>query len=67
MTTLRCISFFLCTLFAATSLAAESTAALERSIGRVILESDKYPHGAHFVSAASDRDYKSIRKLPPRR
>lgn len=53
----------LCVLLATADAAGQTSATLERSIGRVILESDKYPHGAHFVSAAIEREHNRIRKL----
>lgn len=51
-------------LLSATSIACSSTAILERSVGRVILESDRYPYGAHHVSTAIEREYENVRGLP---
>lgn len=42
----------------------DDPAALERSIGRVILESDRYPHGSHRVSEAIEQEYDKIRDFP---
>ena len=42
----------------------QATLVLERSIGRVILASDKYPYGSPRVADVIDEEYETIRKLP---
>ena len=60
MTVSRLSSFLIAPLLAACA----AGGSVESSIGRVIMESDKYPHGSHFVSDAIDREYVTVRDLP---
>src|SRR5688572_5474076 len=46
--------------------AADQSAVLERAVGRVVLESDRYPLGSHLVSDVIAREYKSVKRLPER-
>ena len=64
MTAIRCILVVLCALLGTTAVGAESTPTLARSIGRVILESDRYPYGSHRVAEAIENEYRNTRKLP---
>ena len=51
-------------LIGSSAAAAESLTVLERSIGRVILASDKYALGGLKVAKAIDEEYKAVRRLP---
>ena len=44
--------------------ATKSEALLERSIGRVMLASDRYPAGGAPVSDAIEKEYKAVQALP---
>ena len=44
--------------------ATKSEALLEKSVGRVILESDRYPAGGAPVSDAIEREYRAVQALP---
>lgn len=42
----------------------QSTLALERSVGRVILMSDNYPRGSYKLADAIVKEYETVRNLP---
>ena len=64
MTMRRYLLVVLCALLATASIAAQSTATLERSVGRLILENDRYPYGGLLIAKSVDREYNNIRRLP---
>ena len=64
LTTARCVLVVLCSLLATASIPVQSTATLERSVGRLILENDRSPYGGLGISEAVDREYNNVKGLP---